>query len=431
MTRKTKLSAYAPFIALGLVAIGYLAAQHWFFPPEETEGTAEDRAAPAAESEPPTEVSIPAPKAVAVESWPLYHGGYELNGNAQVTLPEAPVRRWQYLGEGPIRQPAVCDGRAIYAATLTGTVISLDFSGNERWSRQLSRNVQGAGAPERLEAPIACIRSTVLIGSKSGIIHALDSETGAERWTYDVGGEVLGTVTAYETEQEDEPIRLFAIERSEGVLHSFDFETGRGLWRTNPINRTDGSAVTGNGMVVFGSCAAAIHVYSVYDGRLMRSVDLCGDCQVAAGIALVGDEVFAGCRSGRLYRVNAKVGSVVWMNQDAAKDVFTTPAICGDTAVFGCEGGVIYAVDTSTGKLTWKHETKGNPASPVCAGDRVVVASGGVLYVHDLATGQVLWSYEAGDAITGPSIIAGMIVVGGEDGAITAFGGAPEAEQAS
>ncbi|MBX7255744.1 MAG: PQQ-binding-like beta-propeller repeat protein [Candidatus Hydrogenedentes bacterium] len=433
MIRIKKLSTYAPFAAIGIITLSYLAAQQWLFPADEETPSPPIALPEEKTAAPPANVQAPVQETNATDTWPLYHGSYDLRGTSSAVLPEKPMRVWQYLGEGAIRQPPVGDARGVYVATRTGSVVGLDFSGNVRWTKQVMRRnpADGAEMPERFEAPVACIRSTVLIGSTAGIVYALDSETGAERWKYDVGGEVLGTVTAYEPANEADPVRLFVIERAEGALHCIDFETGSRVWRTDPINRTDGSAVVGNDMVVFGSCEAAIHVYSIYDGRLMRSVALCGDCQVAAGIALVGDEVFSGCRSGHFYRVNARVGSVVWQNEDSEKDIFSTPTLCSGVVVFGSEDGTVYALDPETGKQKWQFKTDGNPLSPVSAGDKIAVSVNGTLHFLSAKTGESIWSYEVSDAITSPSLINGMVIVGGEDGSVTAFGSSPPEQGAS
>jgi outer membrane protein assembly factor BamB len=39
-----------------------------------------------------------------------------------------------------------------------------------------------------------------------------------------------------------------------------------------------------------------------------------------------------------------------------------------------------------------------------------------------LETGDLLWSKEVSDEISSPAIVDGMIVVGSDDGTVTAFG---------
>ncbi len=429
MNRNKNIRSSAPLIAIVMIVLGYIAAQYWLLPPEEAPEA--PRAVPPATT-PEILPPVAAPEAPVTNSWPLYHGGLDLCGNADVEIPDAPVRVWQYFAEGAVKQSPVGDEHGIYLATHSGTVISLDFEGRERWTKRLTWKSAADAAEKqaRLEAPVACIRSTVLVGSTAGIVHALDSATGAERWTYDVGGDILGSVNAYDSGKAGEAVRVFVIERSEGVLHCIDLDTGGRLWQSEPINRADGSAAVGDGIVVYGSCDAAIHVYSVFDGRLMRSVALCGDCQVAAGVALVGDDVFAGCRSGRFYRVNAKVGSVRWTNQDSAKDVFTTPAVGKGIVAFGSDDGFVYALDRDTGKSKWRFKTNGIPSSPVFAGDKLITGSKGVLRILAAETGEEIWNYEVSDEITSPSIINGLVMVGSEDGAVTAFGAGPNQQSA-
>ena len=60
------------------------------------------------------------------------------------------------------------------------------------------------------------------------------------------------------------------------------------------------------------------------------------------------------------------------------------------------------------------------------AADKVVLSADGVLYLLRLDTGEKIWSYEVSDEATSPAIIRGMIVVGSEDGTITAFGASQE-----
>ena len=75
-----------------------------------------------------------------------------------------------------------------------------------------------------------------------------------------------------------------------------------------------------------------------------------------------------------------------------------------------------------TGELKWKYETDGFPTSAVIAGERAYIGIDGVLHVLSLADGTSLWSYEVSDEIASPALIGDMVVVGGTDGTVTAFG---------
>ena len=90
--------------------------------------------------------------------------------------------------------------------------------------------------------------------------------------------------------------------------------------------------------------------------------------------------------------------------------------------LFGADDGKLFGLQRDTGKQVWAFDTANRPLSPVIAGDRAVVTSGGTLFVLDLATGKKLWSATVSDDATSPAVVAGMILVGGDDGTVTAYG---------
>lgn len=421
MTRKWTGKVPAPAIAVVLIVLCAVAVEYWLIPSPET-----DRPAPLAEPEIAPEPVPVAPRHEFPDAttWPAYHGGTDLTGYRDCRLPDQPSLLWQYHTQGSIHQTPVSDDRGIYFVTLDGLVTALDFQGNERWSKRLPGKTtpNGQKTLERFEAPVACFRSTLFAGSNAGLICALDSETGEERWTYDVGGPILGTVNLHDSEDAGESARLYVIQQDDGALHCIGFDSGRQMWRTEAIDRCDGSAAAGNGMLVYGSCAAALHVFAAKDGRLIRNIELGADCQVASGLALTGDDVYTGSRSGSFFHANVRTGQIVWTNNDSKQEVFTTPAVGREVVVFGSEDGGVIALDRESGRLKWRFETHGTPTSPVLAADKVIVGSDGVLHFLKLDSGEELWKYEVSDGIASPAIIHEMVVVASEDGTVMAFG---------
>ncbi|MBI2432566.1 MAG: PQQ-binding-like beta-propeller repeat protein, partial [Candidatus Hydrogenedentes bacterium] len=360
----------------------------------------------------------------AATMWSTYHGGPELAGYVETALPEEPEVLWRYQADGPIYFTPVADEHGLYANTRTGQVCALDFQGNERWTRQLMREKgpDGTEKPERLEAPLAAFLSLVIAGATSGKVYALDAATGDVRWSYDLNGTVLGTVNLAPATAPGEPNRLFVINQDDGALHCVDAITGNGLWQADPIDRCDGSAAIGGGSVVFGSCAAALHVFKAADGVLQQNIALDMDSQVASGPALAGTFIYSGSHSGFFYNADAATGRILWINKDSEGEIFSTPAVAPELVVFSCDDGNVYALERRTGARKWTFETDATPTSPVIAGTKVLVGADGVLYIVELETGEKIWSYEISDEIAAPALIEGMVVVGSEDGTVTALG---------
>lgn len=428
MSRSSNTGLKGPAIAVAAIVVCFVAYQVFFAPhgPKPIEPARRPPATTPSKIEtppPPAELAGESNDVPVARTWSTYHGGPELCGYSDVQLPDAPTVLWQYIAEGDIRQPAVGDEHGIYIATSDGLIVALDFAGKERWKKQLTRAAEdGSEKSGRINAPIGCYRSTVVGGSNAGVVHALDASNGDAKWTYDVGGEILGAVNFFGPEDPSLPARLYAIERGQGVLHCIDFETGTQAWRTDPIARTDGSMAVANGNVIYGSCDFALHVYGAADGRRGHAIALCGDCQVASGPAVVGDEIYSGSRSGHFYRANALTGAIAWMNEDCTTEVFTTPAVAHDVVVFGSEDGNLYSLDRASGNGKWAFKSGGLPTSPIIAADRVLVGVDGELVMLTLDTGEEVWRYEVSDGIAAPSIINGTVVVASEDGTVIALG---------
>jgi outer membrane protein assembly factor BamB len=363
------------------------------------------------------------------KTWPTYHGGADLCGYSDLQLPDKLEVLWQYVAEGDIRQAVVGDLESLYFASSDGLAGSLDFTGKERWKKTIARATAEGGAPavERINAPVSVFRSTVFVGSQSGTVYALNAQDGETKWTFGVGGEVLGAMNVYEPSDPGAPALVYAIEREHGLLHAVRLDNGAKVWQTDPIARTDGSMAVANGVVAYGSCDFALHAYGAPQGTRRQVIALCSDCQVASGPAIVGDEIYSGSRSGHFYRADAKTGAIVWMNEECVKEIFTTPALAKDVVVFGSEDGNMYCLDRATGKQRWKFEAGGLPTSPIIASNKILFGTDGKLIMLVLDSGKEVWRYEVSDGIASPSIINGMVVVGSEDGTVIAFGAKPAA----
>jgi outer membrane protein assembly factor BamB len=434
----SKLKSLAPLIAIAIILLVFVVAEYWVLPARRAAQQATPEAKPpelpapvstsaAAPATAPVEsaatdapVSGALPPVVAATSWSTYHGDTSLSGYTDLVVPERPRVLWQVLLEGTVRQAPVADANGLYVVTTTGLVVALDFAGKERWRLQLAR--EDNGLPKRIEAPLAVFQDALLVASMCGHVHALDAASGQLRWVYTLEGEVLGSPMPFAPADATQPARVYVIQREEGVLHSMDFRSGQALTKGEAISRCDGSPAIVNGLLVYGSCDFALHVHDAADGKLLKNIRLCDDCQVASGPALVGDHIYAGSRAGYFYCADARTGGIIWTNQDCTKEVFTTPAIAADTVVFGAEDGVVFALDRATGRTRWKHEGEGVLTSPVIAGEHVLLGVDGALQALALATGAPVWMHAVSDAISSPAIINDMIVVGSEDGTVLALG---------
>ncbi len=347
--------------------------------------------------------------------WPTYHGGYTLDGVAPVAPPDNPVRLWRFKAEGRLDSTPVSGAGKVYLVTSKGAVTALDLAGRPLWNVRIEKEI--------FLAPLLYVEPLVVIGSEAGTLHALEAATGKGRWSYDVGGPVTGSANRVDLPGGKKGV--IATSQSDGSIHCVDLETGKGLWKTPALERCDGSAGVGGGRIVMGSCASALHVFSVEKAAKTADIELGEDDQVAGGVAFSGKLAFAGTRGGKVYAVDVAEGKVVWKNADSQREAFSTPAVDERFVLFGSDDGRVYALKRATGVKVWDSDTGEKPLSPVIAGNRVVVSSGGTLFLLDLETGRKIWSERVSDAITSPALVGGMMIVGADDGTVSAFGSRP------
>ncbi len=426
MSEGSKLKIPAPAIAIALIVVAALLAERYLIAKRPS-----PTPAPAVVAEPDPVPEIEEVKSIATgvvpdepkvtpvaKTWSTYHGNTDLAGYTDISLPESLRVLWRVQAEHGIYHTPVADENGIYIHTLKGVVYGLTFDGEERWKRTFERPaLNGDGMePQHLDAPISCIDGQVYVSSIGGEIFALDAETGETLWLFDAETPILGTINR--TGAGD----LVFIDQADGSIHALNPDTGETTWKGEPIDRCDGSPSTAGDYIVYGSCAAALHLFSAKDGTLIRNIELDPDSQVAGGVAIAGDSLFSGSHSGFVFRANAKSGDVIWMNESSMAEVFSTPAVSESLIVVGSLDGMVYALDRDTGEERWAFETIGLPTSVAIAKDEVIVASDGVLYRLSLETGEERWQYEVSDEVAAPAIINGMIVVGSSDGTIVAFG---------
>ena len=407
---KFLLFAIPMLIACGVGAVTYLLVLK--------QGTKKEPAV-AVPSPPP-----PAPPKAA--EWNTYHGNGALTGVADASLPDALEVLWRIKAGAPVREtPVVHDGRIFYA-TARGDVVGTDLNGKTIWSKEFftGEKVKDEPVRERIDAPVACFDGLLFFGTSEGHFIALDTATGDERWRVQLMGPIRGTANYLA----GSPNRVYVIEQPTGVLVCIDPQSGAVLWKGEGPERCDGSPSVSSDAIVFGSCAAAIHVFDPGTGRLLRNVKIGGDSQVAGGVAQDKGLVFSGCRSGKVMQVDVKEGKILWTNDQSESEVYSTPAVNDQWVVAASDDGNLYGMDRVDGKGKWKFDTKGSPTSAVIAGDKVVVSADGELFLLRLADGSKLWSLKISDEITAPAVTGDMILVGSEDGTVVALG-APKTKE--
>ena len=371
----------------------------------------------------PAPAPKPAPPSV---NWPTYHGSFALDGVADVSFPDALAQAWQFDAGAAISSPPVALNDRIFFTNNKGAIFALDMNGKEIWTKAFTEPLGEGKEPRKvyIDAPLVIVDATLIAAAANGTVYALDVVTGDVRWQCETKLPILGSPSVADVVVDGaKQKRVFVIDESEGALLCIDFNTGKLLWTGKTVSRCDGSPAANGSVVAYGSCAAALHVFSSVDGKLLHETPLDDDSQVAGGVVLLGDSIYSGSRSGLFVHINAQTGEKIWINKDCEGESFSTPAINDEYVVYGPNDSVLYALDRKTGALKWKQKLDDTPNSAVIARDKVIVTAAGDLHMLRLADGSKVWSQQVSDFITAPSIAGALVLVGSEDGSLTAFRG--------
>ena len=235
------------------------------------------------------------------------------------------AERWRWRG-GPVQGGAVASGDRVVASTLSGETVGLDAAtGEVVWTRPSAEGAQVHAAPARVGAD-------VLVADDRGTVVRLDRQSGAVRWTAEVGQPVYATPTvdggrvavtttrgrvalldavagaATWTVDADEVVRAtsasFATEAvivgfSDGTVRALDPATGAERWRHVGGGAVAARPAVFGGHVAVGTMDRRLAVLEAATGREVWSAELRGRTKSALGVG-----------GGRLY-VLVEPGHVV------------------------------------------------------------------------------------------------------------------------
>ncbi|SDH72845.1 PQQ-binding-like beta-propeller repeat protein [Nonomuraea jiangxiensis] len=154
--------------------------------------------------------------------------------------------RWRARFGHIVRYDPVVIGGTVYLGDLAGRTYALNTaSGKERW------RLTTAGDSGRWNVTES--RGKVYIGGRH--LHALDPETGQERWSRPLTAEV--------SVHED---TVFARDEG-GTLHALDAATGAPRWRFQAGGRFQTQPVVAGGLVYVGSSNGNLYALRAKDGR--------------------------------------------------------------------------------------------------------------------------------------------------------------------
>lgn len=296
--------------------------------------------------------SLPGPSAgLSLADGVLYIGGtatvYAFDVSSRAFL-------WNYTaGTGFFFSAPSVDGDTVYAGGSDGKLHALDrLTGTANWIFTTPRE---QGTSDKYMGPPAVSQGLVYVGSRAGVLFALNASSGAIVWEADLGARSVTAPAVHGG-------RVYA-GSERGVLEARDAATGALVWSTP----------SGGGYLNF---------VAVHDGRVFYLVHY------------------------SMIAVNETTGAQLWQHP-----AYGQPAVAYGLVYFGHHTNWFYAVSQTTGQVVWSFlegDRAGYPATVV--DEKVFVGSKDrSLYAFNASNGALLWTLDAGYPAGDPVVEDGRL----------------------
>ncbi|MCF1427683.1 MAG: outer membrane protein assembly factor BamB [Shewanella sp.] len=349
-----------------------------------------------------------------------------------------PQISWQtHVGEGVGQyysqlQPAVRYGK-IFAADRDGVIEAFDEKTGEKvWEKDFSEafrdGVLAKNKGARISGGLVAARNKLFVGSESGVLAALNVETGELEWQAQTQGELLSLPTVAED--------LVVVNTGSGVLEAFNVDTGESKWRYEAmmssltLRGTGGTVYEGGGFFVGtadGKVAVVIKdngqpaweqaIYTPKGGNefaRMADVDMTP--------LIIGDTLYAVSFNGNLVAMEVRTGRILWSRKYSS---FHDLATSGYSLFLVDDHSRVYSVDRRNGLEQWSNNELANRSltAPVLFNNYIVVGDyEGYLHFLDRNSGKIVGriQIDSDGLYSAPVVADGKLYVQGRSGELAA-----------
>jgi outer membrane protein assembly factor BamB len=257
----------------------------------------------------------------------------------------------------------------------------------------------------------------VFVSQLKGVLYAVDSKTGAKRWTRTfplcsasspalARGLVIVTYIPRPCSRGPRGVP--------GLVIAMRQSDGRTVWK-QPIPSESSPLVSG-GLVYVGSWDHHIYALGLGTGRIVWSTLLDGEPQ--SSVAYADGTVYIGDNSGTVTALKARTGAIVWKARSFShfrtgrEYFYATPTVAYGRVFASNTDGTVYAFGAATGNLLWASHigTYVYTAPAVWARKIYVGTYDGKFTALDAATGKTVWVREMPSAVHGaPTVMSGLV----------------------
>ncbi len=245
----------------------------------------------------------------------------------------------------------------------------------------------------------------LLVGDYDNVLHSLDPNTGAEKWTFtEAKGDWIASPLAVNNLilAPNADHFLYALSLNGSLV--WKYETGRALW-SQPVS--DGERA------YQASMDHNLYAIDLRTGQKVWSLDVGGAVIYSPTLNIDEGVIYLTTLARNLMAIATRDGSILWQRQFES-GLWTQPAHKDGRLFFGDLQGRIYAVSAADGSDIWS-QTVDQPVTgqPTLLDNRVVFPTEEGTLIATTPDGERLWSKSfEGKLYTGPVVVGERLAVG-------------------
>lgn len=326
--------------------------------------------------------------------------------SVDVTLPR--FQRWTFATRGAVEAGAVFQDGLVFVGSRDGVLYAVDGpKGSEKWRFTASDDIM---TTPRIAG------GAVFFGTSDGAFYAVDLQTHKPKWIRKVSGFIRAAPALVQVGGK----WIAVVGTSDTNVLAVDAATGKDLWVYPASQAVETSPSVSDGVVFVADDGGAVHAVQLGDGRGVWRFQ--ANSAVYTSPLVKNGMVFVGSEQGTVYALDARKGGTAW-NRVCGK---IHVSLCADDArlYVGCEDNTLYALDLKTGEPKWRFAAASPITSPpVVDGGIVYVGSAnGGFFAVGAADGVLRWKAAAEKAVRAPAGLSPQAVfVGADDCRVYAF----------
>lgn len=290
----------------------------------------------------------------------------------------------------PLRLQLASQQDTYFSADAKGNVVAYSNTGNKkRWDVNLGKKVE-------LTAGVVVDQDLLVVGSRSGVLYALDSQTGQVKWQQQLSGAILNQSLVGQN--------TIITVTNDGNVYANDRATGQQIWAFDlpavalSVRGYASPVMIDNNTVLIASANAYVYALDASTGipKWQRRVAISegrSEAQrlidIDAQPIVVGDKLVTVSYQGQVTVTDLPSQQVVW-SQPA--NSINTPAVTNQAIYIANNDGSLVAYDLYTGNKLWESNTllRRKLSNPVIVGNELVVGDyDGFLHLIDPTTGEL------------------------------------------